>query len=63
MFAKNKRTLGRMRSGHVWFSPIMLAIVRGSAKMWRIEMMWKVITACVIMHNMIVEKDHDDSLL
>jgi hypothetical protein len=36
------------------------AIVRGPANMWDLETLWETMTACVIMHNMIVEDEGDD---
>jgi hypothetical protein len=38
------------------------AIVRHLAKQWSVEQMWKVITAYVIIHNMIVEEKRGDSV-
>jgi hypothetical protein len=37
------------------------AIVRHLAKTWSVQQMWKVMTACVIMLNIIVE-ERDDSV-
>ncbi|KAK1654030.1 hypothetical protein QYE76_071835 [Lolium multiflorum] len=37
-------------------------IVRHPARAWSVQTMWKVITDCVIMYNMIVEVERDDSL-
>jgi hypothetical protein len=49
-----KRAFGVLRS--CW------AIVCHPAKTWCVQQMWEVMTACVIMHNMIVEEEHDDSV-
>jgi hypothetical protein len=38
------------------------AIVWHPARQWDIQRMWEIITVCVIMHNMIVEKKRDDSV-
>jgi hypothetical protein len=38
------------------------AIVHHPTRTWSTELMWKVMTACVIMHNMIVEDEHDDGI-
>jgi hypothetical protein len=36
-------------------------IVRHPARRWNLQTMWEVITY-VVMHNMIVEQEHDDTL-
>jgi hypothetical protein len=59
---KNKRLAGKMWSEHLVFFSLVWAIIRHLAKAWSVQQMWQVITACVIMHNMIVEEEHDDSV-
>jgi hypothetical protein len=38
------------------------AIVRHPAKQWSFQQMWKFMTVCVLMHNMIVEEERDDTI-
>jgi hypothetical protein len=38
------------------------AIVCHLMRTWNIELMWVVMTACVIIHNMIVDDEHDKSI-
>jgi hypothetical protein len=38
------------------------AIVRHPAKQWSVQQMWQVMTACMIMHNMIVAEERDDTV-
>ena len=33
------------------------AIVRGPARFWDKKTLWRIMTACVIMHNMIIEDE------
>ena len=38
------------------------AIVRGPARFWDQEILWYIMTACVIMHNMIIENERGQAL-
>jgi hypothetical protein len=49
-----KRAFGVLRSH--W------AIVRHPAKQWSVQQKWDVMNTCVIMHNMIVEEECDNSV-
>jgi len=36
------------------------AMIRGPARFWGKKMLWYILTACVILHNMIIENERDD---
>lgn len=36
-----------------------LGIAHGAAMMWKSKTLWQLITCCVILHNMIVENEHE----
>ncbi|XP_052136453.1 uncharacterized protein LOC127754887 [Oryza glaberrima] len=38
------------------------AMVRGPARFWDTETLWYIMTACVIMHNMIIENERDEDV-
>ena len=38
------------------------AIVRGPARFWDQDILWYIMTACVIMHNMIIENERGQEL-
>ena len=38
------------------------AIVRGSAKFWEQEILWYIMMACVILHNIIIENERGQDL-
>ena len=37
-------------------------IVRGPARFWDLKNLWYIMTACVIVHNMIIENEHGQNL-
>jgi hypothetical protein len=39
------------------------AIVRGPARFWDQEVLWYIMNACVIMHNMIIENERGKNLV
>nr|XP_025880464.1 uncharacterized protein LOC112938633 [Oryza sativa Japonica Group] len=38
------------------------AMVRGPARFWDTETLWYIMTACVIMHNMIIDNERDENV-
>ena len=39
------------------------AIVRGPARFWDEEVLWYIMTACIIMHNMIIQDEHEQNVV
>ena len=39
------------------------AIVRGPARFWDQNMLWYIMTACIIMHNMIIENERGQNVV
>jgi hypothetical protein len=36
-------------------------MIRGPARFWGKDMLWYILTACVILYNMIIENERDDA--
>lgn len=58
---KSKKPIGRMWNVHlVCYNLVLIYIVHGPARFLDEETLNKIMTSCIIMHNMIVEDERDE---